>query len=50
LWLTEREVEISDDDIAVTPRVGIDNSGDAAAWPLRFFLRNNRHVSAHRHV
>ena len=28
----------------MSPRIGIDNSGDAAAWPLRFFLRNNRHV------
>lgn len=50
LWLTERDIEVSDDDIAVSPRVGIDNSGDAAAWPLRFFLRGHRHVSAHRHV
>jgi|SRR5688572_2816257 len=50
LWLTERETEVDDDHIAVSPRVGIDNSGDAAAWPLRFFIRNNRHVSAHRHV
>ena len=50
LWLTERDIEIRDEDIAVSPRVGIDNSGDAAAWPLRFFLRGNRNVSAHRHV
>jgi DNA-3-methyladenine glycosylase len=50
LWLTERDLEVRDDDIAVSPRVGIDNSGDAAAWPLRFFLRGYRHVSAHRHV
>jgi DNA-3-methyladenine glycosylase len=50
LWLTAREVAVDDDAIAVSPRVGIDNSGDAAAWPLRFFLRDNRHVSAHRHV
>ncbi len=50
LWLTQRDVDVSDDNIAVSPRVGIDNSGDAAAWPLRFFLRGHRHVSAHRHV
>jgi DNA-3-methyladenine glycosylase len=50
LWLTARDLEIGDEEIAVSPRVGIDNSGDAAAWPLRFFLRNHRHVSAHRHV
>ncbi|HYC59838.1 MAG TPA: DNA-3-methyladenine glycosylase [Thermoanaerobaculia bacterium] len=50
LWLTARDVEVNDDDIAVSPRVGIDNSGDAAAWPLRFYLRGNRHVSAPRHI
>jgi len=50
LWITARDLEIADDDIAVSPRIGIDNSGDAAAWPLRFFLRSNLHVSAHRHV
>ena len=48
LWLTAREAEIADDDIAVTPRIGVDNSGDAAHWPLRFFLRGNRYVSAYR--
>ncbi|HEU4889830.1 MAG TPA: DNA-3-methyladenine glycosylase [Thermoanaerobaculia bacterium] len=50
LWLTERETEVSNDHIAVSPRIGIDNSGDAAAWPLRFFLRDNRHVSAYRRI
>jgi len=50
LWLTQRDLAIGENDIAVSPRVGIDNSGDAAAWPLRFFLRGNRNVSAHRHV
>lgn len=48
LWIAPRDVEIAD--IAVSPRIGIDNSGDAAAWPLRFFLRGNRNVSAYRNV
>jgi DNA-3-methyladenine glycosylase len=48
LWLTGRDVALSDDDIAVSPRIGIDNSGDAAAWPLRFFVRGDRNVSAYR--
>jgi DNA-3-methyladenine glycosylase len=48
LWITERDVEIAEGDIAVSPRIGIDNSGDAAAWPLRFFLRGNRNVSQYR--
>ncbi len=50
LFLTPRDVDVADHDIAVSPRIGIDNSGDAAAWPLRFFLRGNRHVSAYRNV
>jgi DNA-3-methyladenine glycosylase len=50
LWLTARDVDVAEDDIAVSPRIGIDNSGDAAAWPLRFFIRGNRHVSAYRNV
>jgi DNA-3-methyladenine glycosylase len=48
LWLTGRESEIAADDIAVTPRIGIEGSGEAAHWPLRFFLRGNRYVSLDR--
>lgn len=50
LWLTARDIAVAEEDVAVSPRIGIDNSGDAAAWPLRFFLRGNRHVSAYRNV
>lgn len=50
LWLTKRDIEVSDDDIAVSPRIGVDNAGEAAPWPLRFFLRGNRYVSAYRNV
>ncbi len=48
LYITERDIEIADDDIAVSPRIGIDGAGEAAAWPLRFFLAGNRYVSIHR--
>jgi DNA-3-methyladenine glycosylase len=34
-----------DGEVAAGPRVGIDYAGAAAAWPLRFALRGNRHVS-----
>ncbi|MGZ8867420.1 MAG: DNA-3-methyladenine glycosylase [Thermoanaerobaculia bacterium] len=50
LYITERDIEVADEDIVVTPRVGIEGSGDAAAWPLRFFLRGNRYVSAYRNA
>jgi DNA-3-methyladenine glycosylase len=50
LFLTGRDIAVSDSDIAISPRVGVDNAGEAAHWPLRFYLRTSRHVSAHRHL
>jgi len=48
LFLTKRDIVVNDDDIAVSPRIGVDGAGDAAAWPLRFFIRGNRYVSGPR--
>ena len=50
LWITARDIEVNERDIAVSPRIGIEGSGEAASWPLRFFLRGNRYVSAYRNV
>jgi DNA-3-methyladenine glycosylase len=50
LYLTARHGAVDDDEIIVTPRIGVENSGDAAHWPLRFLLRGNRYVSAYRNV
>jgi DNA-3-methyladenine glycosylase len=50
LFLTERDVDVRDDDIAVSKRIGVENAGDAAHWPLRFFIHGHRHVSAYRYV
>jgi len=50
LWIAPREVAVSEEEIAVSPRVGVEGSGEAAHWPLRFYLRGSRHVSPHRHV
>ena len=50
LFITKRDIAVADDDIAVSKRIGVENSGEAAAWPLRFFLRGNRYVSAYRNV
>jgi DNA-3-methyladenine glycosylase len=33
------------EEIAVGPRVGVNYAGEAAAWPLRFALEGNPHVS-----
>lgn len=45
LFLTARDIEVAEHDIAVSPRIGVDGAGDAAHWPLRFYVRNNRYVS-----
>ncbi len=48
LAILPRDVGIADDDIAISPRIGVEGAGDAAAWPLRFFLAGNRYVSMPR--
>jgi DNA-3-methyladenine glycosylase len=48
LFITMRDIEVGDADIAVSPRIGVDGAAEAAHWPLRFFLRGNRYVSAYR--
>ncbi len=45
LWLTARDQALNEDDIVVSHRIGVENSGEAAHWPLRFFIRGNSYVS-----
>ena len=45
LWLASRDLDVADADIAVSHRIGVENSGEAAGWPLRFYLRDNLYVS-----
>ncbi len=39
---------VPDEAVARGPRVGVDYAGEAAAWPLRFAVRGNPHVSRPR--
>jgi len=48
LYLTAPKEIVRDEDIVVTPRIGVENCGDAAHWPLRFFVRGSRYVSRSR--
>jgi DNA-3-methyladenine glycosylase len=48
LRITPREHEVSDAQIAVSTRIGVEGAPDAAHWPLRFFLAGNPHVSPGR--
>lgn len=45
LFLTKRDIAIADDDIAISPRIGVDYAGDATHWPLRFYLKGSRYLS-----
>ena len=46
LYLTEGDAAIGE--IAVSARIGVEGAGEAAHWPLRFYVRGNRYVSANR--
>ena len=50
LYITERDIEVRDDEIGISPRIGVEGAAGAAHWPLRFLLKGNRYVSAYRHV
>ena len=50
LYITTRDVEVRNADIAVSPRIGVEGAIGAAHWPLRFFLKGNRYVSAYRNA
>ena len=48
LFITRGDTMIDDSEIAISPRVGVEGAVEAAHWPLRFYLRGNRFVSAYR--
>lgn len=50
LVLTRRDRRIADVQIGVSSRIGVDYAGDAARWPLRFFLKGSPYVSRSRGV
>lgn len=45
LWIEDRDLTFSDDDIAAVPRVGVDYAGDDALLPYRFYVKGNPYVS-----
>lgn len=44
LCITKGE-PVGEGEVVAGPRIGVDYAGQAAAWPLRFAVRENRHVS-----
>jgi len=45
LWVEDDGFQVSPKQIVRAPRIGIDYAGDAALWPLRFYLKDSFWVS-----
>jgi DNA-3-methyladenine glycosylase len=45
LWIADRELAFSDNEIAAVPRVGVDYAGDDALLPYRFYVKGDPYVS-----
>jgi DNA-3-methyladenine glycosylase len=45
LFISEDDYEMKKGQIVSAPRIGVDYAGEAAQWPLRFYLKNNLFVS-----
>jgi DNA-3-methyladenine glycosylase len=48
MFITEPDATVAPADIVVSSRIGVGYAGDAAHWPLRFYLRGSEHVSRPR--
>ena len=42
IWIEDRKIIVSDEDISASPRVGIDYAGEDAILPWRFRLKNSK--------
>ena len=45
LFLEESSCSIPQSQIAAGPRIGVEYAGEAARWPLRFYIKDNKFVS-----
>ncbi len=43
VWLEDRGILVSDENIAAGKRIGVDYAGACADWPWRFWLRESRY-------
>jgi DNA-3-methyladenine glycosylase len=46
IWLADDGLKIPDQEISVSPRIGVESAGPDALLPYRFFVTNSRFVSA----
>lgn len=45
LWIEEDDFRLKKSEIVKASRIGVDYAGEAATWPLRFFVKDNPYVS-----
>lgn len=45
IFIEEAGLSPSKEEVGAGPRIGVDYSGEAAKWPLRFYWRGNPHLS-----
>lgn len=45
IWIEERGISLSDDEIASSSRIGVDYAGEDARRPWRFYIKNSNWIS-----
>jgi DNA-3-methyladenine glycosylase len=45
LWIEDRGLNFTDQEIAIGPRIGVDYAGEDAYLPYRFYVKGNKYVS-----
>ena len=48
LWIEDRGIKYTQQQICSGKRIGVESAGEAAHWPWRYFVKENRYVSATR--
>ena len=48
IWIEDRDTRYHQEELCTSRRIGIDGSGEAAAYPWRFFVRDSPYVSGHK--
>lgn len=48
LWIEDRGIKYSSQQICAGKRIGVESAGEAAHWPWRYFVKENKYVSATR--
>jgi DNA-3-methyladenine glycosylase len=45
IFIEEGKLSPNQEEIGASARIGVDYAGEAAGWPLRFFLKGSKHLS-----